>query len=109
MVWPTSGQDTWGRRAAIAAPRRPPISACVDDEGRPKYQVSRFHTMAATSAARMMTSATLTPSSLAMVFDTFPPKTNTVISAPVRLNTAETTTAVPGESARVDTEVAIAL
>ena len=39
---------------AIAAPTRPPISACDDDEGSPKYQVSRFHAMAPTSAAKTM-------------------------------------------------------
>ena len=37
--------------AASAAPTRPPISACEDDDGRPKYQVSRFQAIAPTSAA----------------------------------------------------------
>ena len=32
-------------RAAIAAPMRPPKSACDEDDGSPRSQVSRFHTM----------------------------------------------------------------
>jgi hypothetical protein len=41
---------------AKAAPTRPPISACDDDDGNPKYHVVRFHEMAPTSAARTTTS-----------------------------------------------------
>src|SRR5664279_6200617 len=41
--------------APSAAPTRPPISACDDDDGRPKYQVSRFHPMAPNSAAKTTT------------------------------------------------------
>src|SRR4051794_21933329 len=37
--------------AASADPTRPPISACEDDDGSPKYQVIRFQTMAPMSAA----------------------------------------------------------
>ena len=32
--------------AAKAAPTRPPMSACDELEGSPKYQVARFHAMA---------------------------------------------------------------
>lgn len=32
--------------AASAAPISPPTSPCVDEDGRPKYQVMRFHTIA---------------------------------------------------------------
>src|SRR3954470_21545666 len=35
---------------ASAAPTRPPISACEDDDGRPKYHVIRFQTMAPATA-----------------------------------------------------------
>ena len=36
--------------AASAAPTSPPISACEDDEGSPKYQVIRFQAIAPISA-----------------------------------------------------------
>ena len=32
--------------ATNAAPTTPPISACDDDDGRPKYHVARFHAIA---------------------------------------------------------------
>jgi hypothetical protein len=35
--------------ATQVAPIRPPNSACEELEGRPKYQVVRFHGMASTS------------------------------------------------------------
>jgi hypothetical protein len=31
---------------ASAAPTSPPIRACEDDDGMPKYQVMRFHVIA---------------------------------------------------------------
>ena len=65
--------------------------------------------MAPISAAMMTVSPTLKSSSLPIVLETLPPNTNTVTRAPSRLKTAETTTAAPAESARVDTEVAMAL
>ena len=37
---------------ARAAPMRPPIRACVDDDGRPSRQVTRFQTIAPASAAK---------------------------------------------------------
>src|SRR5205823_5521680 len=36
---------------------RPPMRACDDDEGKPKYHVVRFHTMAPTTAAKMRTTS----------------------------------------------------
>ena len=42
--------------AASAAPTSPPISACDDDDGSPKYQVIRFHAIAPTSAAKTTSS-----------------------------------------------------
>ena len=44
-----------GRRRARAAPTRPPISACEDDDGMPKYQVMRFQLIAPISAANTTT------------------------------------------------------
>src|SRR5262245_65867140 len=38
--------------AANAAPTRPPISACDDDDGRPKYHVARFQAIAPISPAK---------------------------------------------------------
>src|SRR3954454_14623111 len=40
---------------AIAAPTRPPIKACEEDDGRPKYHVMTFHEIAPASAARTTT------------------------------------------------------
>src|SRR5689334_1269580 len=36
--------------ADSAAPHRPPISACEEEDGRPNHQVSRFHAIAPDSA-----------------------------------------------------------
>ena len=93
--------------AASAAPTRPPISAWDDDEGRPKYQVSRFQAIAPTSAAKT-TTRLLLPSGSSMipeptVLATFAPR-----NEPSRLNTAAMASATRGVSARVDTDVAIA-
>src|SRR6476661_1340176 len=38
--------------AANVAPTIPPISACDEDAGRPKYQVARFQAIAPTSPAK---------------------------------------------------------
>src|SRR4051812_44466655 len=66
---PTSGESTIGTttlsitpdhctvcEAASAAPISPPISACEDDEGSPKYQVTRFQAIAPSSAEKTTTS-----------------------------------------------------
>ncbi len=65
---PTTGEITIGIRIfsrtpshctpedpAIAAPMRPPNRACEDDDGSPKYQVSRFQVIAPSSPDRTMT------------------------------------------------------
>ena len=38
----------------MAAPAKPPINVCDDDEGMPFHQVNRFQTMAAITPAKMM-------------------------------------------------------
>ena len=92
--------------AAIMAPMRPPKSAWEELDGRPKYQVTKFHTMAPTSAAstssRVTSSVSTRPSPtvLATLVET---------RAPTRLRPAAMRTATRGESARVDTDVAMAL
>ena len=54
---------------ASAAPAKPPISACDDDDGRPHHQVSRFQTIAPISAAqdhvRASTTSGATPLAIA--------------------------------------------
>ena len=91
----------------MAEPTSPPIRACEDDEGSPKYQVIRFQVMAPEQAGhhdhqpvragrRVITSLT--------VCATFWPR-----NAPTKFMTAARASATRGVSARVDTEVAIAL
>ena len=48
-----------GAPAARAAPPRPPMRACDEDDGRPNHQVSRFHPVAPISAAAQMTRPSL--------------------------------------------------
>src|SRR6267154_5242624 len=74
--------------AAMPAPHNPPMRACVELLGRPRYQVTRFHAIAPRSAAMTTTRPGLMASVLAMVFDTFAWKKATVTTAPIRLNTA---------------------
>src|SRR3954453_12877721 len=96
--------------AARPAPTSPPISACEDDDGSPKYQVTRFQVMAPTRAENTTTipeplssclgSRIPLPTVLATSVDT---------SAPARLATAAKASATRGVRARVETAVAIAL
>src|SRR4029079_10798287 len=94
--------------AARAAPTSPPMSACDDDDGSPKYQVSRFQPVAPTSAANTTTRLAAPGGSWMMplptVFATLAPRND-----PRRLNTAAIARATRGVNARVDTDVAIAL
>src|SRR6266576_4261922 len=95
--------------AAMAAPLSAPTKAWVELLGSPRYQVIRFQAIAPIKAAMMTTRPTLKATILAMVFDTFAWKKTTVITAPARLRTAEIRTASRGDTARVDTDVAMAL
>ncbi len=93
--------------AARAEPTRPPISACEDDDGSPKYQVIRFQVIAPTRPAITITRPWLPlPGSMTSltVFATFWPR-----KAPTKFITAAMLSATRGVSARVETEVAIAL
>src|SRR5688500_19015547 len=93
--------------AASAAPPRPPMRACDDDEGKPYHQVSMFHPMAPTSAAPQTGRPTLPVGGSTipepMVLATLVPK-----NAPTRSATAAMASATRGVSARVETEVAMA-
>src|SRR5690606_31655623 len=98
----------WLDAAASAAPIRPPISACDEDDGRPSHQVIRFQTMPPTSAHRINWAPTsTTPMSIspdAMVLATAVPT-----SAPTRFMLAASATAWAGDSTLVATTVAIEL
>ena len=118
---PITGENTIGRTilsmtplhstpdtptAAIMAPMRPPNSAWDELDGSAKYQVTRFHTTAPTSAESTSGSVTRLVSTMPL-----PTVLATLVetSAPNRLKPAAMRTAVRGDSARVETEVAIAL
>lgn len=89
-----------------AAPIRPPKSAWDELEGRPRSQVSRFHRMAPTSAAKItsvrMPSSLMRPPEIVLA-------TSTERNAPTRFSTADMATAVLGLRAPVEMVVAIAL
>ena len=84
------------------------MSACDDDDGRPNHQVMRFQPVAPTSAAatsqRPSTPLGVSMMPEPMVLATLPPK-----KAPKRLAIAAMPSATRGVSARVETEVAMAL
>jgi hypothetical protein len=92
------------RRPRSADPITPPMSAWLELEGRPIYHVIRFHVIAPTRPARTMSSVIASESTrpLAIVAATLK-ETN----APAKLRTADMRTASRGESARVETLVAI--
>lgn len=90
-----------------AAPTMPPNSACEDDDGRPKYQVTRFQMIAPTSAAKRMP-IPLLPSGVAMIPSLTVLATPLPMKAPARFITAAIASAARGVSARVETDVAIA-
>src|SRR5574337_87183 len=94
--------------AANAAPHKPPISACDDDEGKPNHHVIRFQ-MIAPSSAQISTSPPTcsTPASIrpvAIVIATAEPS-----NAPPRLVAAASNTAWPGVKTLVATTVAMEL
>src|SRR4051812_13739639 len=91
---------------ARAAPTRPPIKACDDDEGKPKYQVMRFHAIAPTTAAKTTVRPSCVFGTSMMPFPTVP-AILVDTSEPKRLKTAASRRAARGVRARVDTEVAI--
>src|SRR3954466_1471996 len=92
--------------AAMVLPTRPPISACDELDGRPKYQVIRFQAIAPTRPAKtiviVMSSALTIP--LATVAATFS-ETN----APTKFRIAAKVTATRGGTACVEIAVATTL
>src|ERR1035437_1750287 len=92
--------------AAKDAPMTPPIRACDELEGIPKYQVSRFQVMPPQSPANttVRLRAPELTSPLAIVAATLNDR-----KAPTMLRAAERKTAIRGERAPVAIEVAMAL
>src|ERR671920_247370 len=92
---------------ASAAPTMPPNSAWDEEDGSPKYQVTRFHTIAPTSAAKRIpipfepSGVWISPSLTVLA-------TPDPMNAPARFITAAIASAARGVRARVDTDVAIA-
>src|SRR5205085_5881758 len=103
MPLPWTKAGPW---ATSMAPIRPPMSACVEELGKPRRHVIRFHTMAPTRAAPTTVSVTACVCTMPLptVAATF-----VVRNAPARLSTAASRTATRGFRARVETEVAMAL
>src|SRR5215213_4035927 len=92
--------------AATAAPTRPPTKAWLELLGRPALQVTRFQTIAPTSAQiRTSCDATFGSTSPDAIVDA----TAVPHMAPIRLVQAAITTACRGVSTRVATTVAIEL
>src|ERR1700712_5155161 len=92
---------------ASAAPTRPPIRACDDEDGRPCHQVNRFQTIAPINPART-TVRPPRPCGAAMIPDPTVRATLVEISAPRTFMAAAITSATRGVRARVETVVAMA-
>jgi hypothetical protein len=97
-----------GPTAASTAPRRPPMSAWLDELGMPSRQVMRFHAMAPISAAAT-TICPASPSGGVASPDAMVLATAVPVSAPTKFAVADRRMACAGRNARVDTDVAIAL
>src|SRR4051812_28351926 len=89
---------------ASVAPTIPPISACDDEEGSPSHHVARFQAIAPIRPAKTVSSVTDPASTipLAIVAATASDR-----NAPTKLRLAAINTAIRGDMARVDTDVAI--
>ncbi len=90
--------------AAMVEPSTPPIRAWLELEGRPTYQVTRFHVIAPTRPARTTFSVIASASTIP---DAIVAATLSETNAPTMLRTAALITAARGERARVETLVAI--
>src|SRR3954471_9567921 len=98
-------KTAFGPAATNADPTTPPIRACEDEDGKPKYQVARFQAIAPISPANtidgVMYSASTIP--LAIVAATASDR-----NAPTKFSDAARPTARRGGIARVEIEVATA-
>src|SRR5262245_53686628 len=84
--------------AAIIAPSTPPMSACEDEDGMLKYQVSRFQRIAPTSPAKTIGTVTRFCSTMPFAIVA---ATVTEMKAPAKLSTDASATATRGGRARV--------
>ena len=91
--------------AAMPAPTSPPIRACDELDGRPSHHVKRFQAIAPNRPASTVCIVTRLVSSTPLPTVV---ATAVVTNAPTRFATDATATAIRGESARVETEVATA-
>src|SRR5918997_6542847 len=87
--------------AANAAPTTPPISACDEDEGSPKYQVSRFQAIAPTRPANTIGGVTRSASTIP---EAIVAATSSDRNAPTKFRTAASVTATRGAIARGEIE-----
>src|SRR3954453_22914021 len=92
-----------GPAATSAAPTMPPISACDELDGRPKYHVARFQAIAPIRPANTIVIVIADAST--MPFATVA-ATGSETNAPTKLNTAANVTATRGGIARVEIDVA---
>ncbi len=90
--------------AAMAEPTTPPMSAWLELDGRPRYHVIRFHVIAPTRPARTTSSVTTPGSTMSLATVA---ATSKETNAPATFRIAALRTAARGESARVETLVAI--
>src|SRR4051794_33594705 len=92
--------------AATTDPTRPPISACDELEGSPKYQVMTFHAIAPTSPAKttVVVTALVSTNPLPMVAATL-----SEMKAPAKFSSEANATACFGPIARVEIAVATTL
>src|SRR4051812_46578462 len=92
--------------AANAAPTTPPISACDDDDGNPKYHVSRFQKIAPISPANTMGSVIKSALTMPVAIVAATARDR---NAPTKLSTEDRPTATRGDIARVEIDIATAL
>ena len=92
--------------AIKVAPTTPPINACEELDGRPKYQVARFHMIAPIRPANTIVIVIAPESTMPFAIVA---ATACEMKAPTKLRIAAMPTAVRGGSARVDIEVATTL
>src|SRR3954469_6426722 len=99
----STAEGPWATRVA---PTIPPINACDEDDGSPNDQVARFHAIAPIKPANTVSSVIEVESTMPLAIVA---ATASERNAPTKFRLADIATAARGESARVDTEVAIAL
>src|SRR5439155_15157919 len=94
--------------AASAAPTTPPISACEELDGRPKYQVITFQLIAPISPAKTIAGACSTTFGSMIPFATVA-ATLSETNAPTKFRSEAIPTATRGGAARVEIDVATTL